>query len=228
MSGKYYGIGKYHSNKELTAEEKKEAIVELKDSALSDWYATYYDAEFCVKCDSPGYLVDFYNSRVSYKKRFEGWFKEENLSGNKHLDIGFASGKTIYWLSKLFSEIRIDTFDFNKNCENLMPYLKELIPQISNISIDDASKFCANNESYDSITAIDFYEHTPMNIMIESLKINYNILKKGGTMYLYLGKTICTEHINLMEDSKTISLCEKMGFEFKGENNSLLLFSKRN
>lgn len=226
MSNKYYGNGKFLKNRDISQEDRRCSIDEMKHDSLDKWYATYYDAEFCMNCDGPEYLKNFYLSRKRYAQRFNSWFNKLNLDGNVHLDIGFASGKTIYWLAQRYPNIVIDTFDFNENCKNLFEPLKELVPQIRNITIDDASNLNYENESYDSITAIDFYEHTPRDIMIKSLEINYKILKYGGEMHLYVGKSVQPEHINLIPDQETIELCEGMGFKLKRVHEELLTFEK--
>jgi len=223
---KYYGKGLYTPNSEISENTKKETIKLTKDEHLNEWYSTYYDGQFFVDCDGEDYLVNFYSKRNKYKQRFDMWFKDLKLDGNLHLDYGFSTGKTLYWLSKKYNNITIDSFDFNENCKNIINYIKNLNPQVRDLTIQDSSKLKYPKESYDSITAIDFYEHTPYKIMVESLKISYKILKKGGTIHIYVGKTISSEHINLISDSKTIELCESLGFKLTRKLNELLSFSK--
>jgi hypothetical protein len=139
---------------------------------------------------------------------------------------GCPTGKSLYWLSERYPEIKIHTIDFNKNCENIFEPLRELIPQIVDISIQDASQLDYAPDSFDSITALDFYEHTPEPVMIESLKMNRELLRDGGKMFLYVGKTPNEEHINLIPDAQTIDLCRGLGFTFETEINELLVFRK--
>lgn len=223
---KYYGKGTYLQNSEISKKTKKETINLTKDEHLNEWYATYYDGQFFIDCNSEDYLTNFYSKRPKYKERFDKWFKGLNLDGNLHLDYGFSTGKTLYWLSNRFTNITIDSFDFNENCNNIIKYLKNLNPQVRDLTIQDSSKLKYPKEIYDSITAIDFYEHTPYKIMVESLKISYKILKNGGTIHIYVGKTVNPEHINLISDVKTIELCESLGFKLNREYDELLSFIK--
>ena len=62
--------------------------------------------------------------------------------------------------------------------------------------------------------------------MLDSLKINFNALKQKGRMYLYLGKTIQEEHINILEDKQTIDICTSLGFKFIENIDELLIFEK--
>lgn len=225
-NNKYFGLGKYRKNIEISSKLRKETIDKTESNKLNEWYSTYYDAEFFMECTGIDYLIDFYNTQKHYQSRFTTWFNDIDLSDNIHLDIGFSTGKTLYWMSKKYTNIVIDTFDFNENCKNIFHPLTELIPQIRNIDILDATKLNYKENSYDSITALDFYEHTPIEIMIESLKINYKILKPHGEMFIYVGKSPNEEHINLIPDSETIKICKEIGFKFIRANNELLIFSK--
>lgn len=223
----YFGNGNYRLNKEITKKIRKETIDKTESDKLNEWYSTYYDAEFFIECTGTKYLSDFYNKKFNiYGTRFNNWFNSHNLENNIHLDIGFSTGKTLYWLSKKYPNIVIDTFDFNENCKNIFEPLKELIPQIRNIDILDATNLNYEENSYDSITALDFYEHVPIELMIESLKINYKILKPNGEMFIYLGKSPNEEHINILPDSTTIQLCKDIGFQLKNSFNELLTFTK--
>jgi len=223
----YFGNGEYRLNKDITKKIRKETIDKTESNKLNEWYSTYYDAEFFMECTGTKYLLDFYNRNFNtYGSRFNNWFDSYNLENNVHLDIGFSTGKTLYWLSKKYPNIVIDTFDFNENCKNIFEPLQELIPQIRNIDILDATKLNYKENSYDSITALDFYEHVPIKLMIESLKINYKILKPYGEMFIYVGKTPNEEHINLISDSETIKICEEIGFKFIRAKNELLIFKK--
>jgi len=222
----YYGKGEYTPNAKISNDLRKKTISTTKNEDLDMWYATYYDSEFFIKCDGEEYLTNFYSKKNRYKSRFDEWFKDLNFNGNTHLDYGFSTGKSLYWLTKRYNDIIIDSFDFNENCKNVIPYIKNLCPQVRELTIQDSSKLNYSEETYDSITALDFYEHTPYEIMVESLKISYKILKKGGTMHLYVGKTTNPEHINLISDSKTIELCESLGFKLKRNYKELLTFTK--
>tara|TARA_B100000212_G_C27306933_1_gene504045 strand:+ start:126 stop:803 length:678 start_codon:yes stop_codon:yes gene_type:complete len=223
---KYHGKGEYQPNSKISSDLRRQTIDDTPDEQLNDWYATYYDAEFFMKCDGPEYLRNYYATKNFYRYRFDSWFEEFELDGNIHLDLGFSTGKSLFWLSQIYPNLQIHTIDFNENCRNIFEPLQELIPQIVDISIQDASKLDFAQESFDSITALDFYEHTPLEVMKKSLELNFDLLRKGGMMYLYVGKTPNEEHINLIPDAQTIALCVDIGFTFEKEKNQLLVFSK--
>lgn len=222
----YHGKGEYLTNDKINSGLRKSTIESTPEEKLNEWYATYYDAEFFMKCDGPDYLVQYYHLRSKYESRFRGWFDGIHLDGNTHLDLGFSTGKSLYWLSQLYPNIQIHTIDFNENCRNIFEPLQDLVPQIVDISIQDASKLDFAQESFDSITALDFYEHTPIEVMRKSLELNFELLHKGGRMFLYVGKTPNEEHINLIPDAQTIVLCTDIGFTFEQDKNELLVFSK--
>lgn len=222
----YHGKGEYLTNNKINSDLRRSTIESTPDEKLNEWYATYYDAEFFMKCDGSDYLVQYYHLKTKYEARFKGWFHDIQLDGNTHLDLGFSTGKSLYWLSQLYPNIQIHTIDFNENCRNIFKPLQDLVPQIVDISIQDAADLDFAEESFDSITALDFYEHTPKEIMRESLRINHEILRKGGRMFLYVGKTPNEEHINLIPDTETIQMCEDVGFNFEFDKSELLVFTK--
>ena len=100
MKTKYYGNSEYKSNKEITQKIRAESIEKTKDENLNEWYATYYDAEFFINCTDPEYLLSFYKKRKHYEVRFNSWFKDVDLDNNVHLDIGFSTGKSLFWLGQ--------------------------------------------------------------------------------------------------------------------------------
>lgn len=223
----YHGLGDYKPNAEISSDLRRDTINKTPDDALNDWYATYYDAEFFMKCDGPEYLRNYYGTKNRYRVRFDSWFRDFDLDGNIHLDLGFSTGKSLFWLSQIYPNLKIHTIDFNENCKNIFEPLQELIPQIVDISIQDASKLDFAQELFDSITALDFYEHTPSEVMRKSLELNFELLREGGIMFIYVGKTPNEEHINLIPDAQTIALCTDIGFNFEQEKRELLVFRKK-
>lgn len=193
---------------------------------LQKWYKLNYDPGWYENCDSCEYLLDFYRRRKRYEVRLRRQFEGIELSG-LGLDLGFATGKALFWLQNLYPKVQFDALDFNPSVLKVIPYLQEVVPAIREFLVCDCTRIERPDDSYDFVTSLDFYEHLPEETYFLSLREVLRLLKPEGRLFLYIGKTKLPEHINLRSNEQVISDCGKRGFEFVRNSRDLLIFTKR-
>jgi len=185
---------------------------------LDEWIKTSNSSEIFLKKYSEPWFQ-------SYINRWKNWFNGIDLHG-RILELGFQDGKTLYQIGKKYKDITIDALDFNPGLNRIIPHLKNIIPNLEDIWIGDCQDINKPDEYYNFISCLDFYEHLPRNIYLNSIKESYRILKNDGKIFVYVGKTDAAAHINLIPDSVVIKDMENAGFIHLDTIADMMTFSK--
>jgi len=160
-----------------------------------------------------------------YINRWRNWFQNIDIKG-RILDLGFQNGKTLYQLSQHYPDVKIDALDFNFALSNAIPFYKKLMPNLDDIWIGDCQHVDKPDGYYDYIHCIDFYEHLPPEVYLQSIQESRRLLKDNGTMFVYVGKTDAMAHIHLISNNEVIKDMEQFGFKFVHAIDDLLVFNK--
>lgn len=158
--------------------------------------------------------------------RWQSAFKDyPDLSG-RCLELGFNSGLTVHRMAEKYPDLKVDGIDFNPAVERLIPFIKSFNSNVDDLWIGDTQDIDKPSSYYDYITSLDFFEHLPLRIYIDTLGECCALLKSGGKIWVYFGRPEAQEHINrrdniaVVEDFKSygVNLCD-----IKGE---VLIFQK--
>jgi len=186
---------------------------------LDDWVKNVDSKEvFLEKWGSPWFL--------NYIYRWRAWFEDIDISG-RILDIGFQDGKTLYQISQKYPDLKIDALDFNPALSNIIPFLKELMPNLEDIWIGDCQQINKPDGYYDAIHCIDFFEHLPEAVYFKAIKEAHRVLKEDGRIFVFVGKTDATAHIHLISNADVIYDFGRNGFYHIETINDMLIFEKR-
>lgn len=124
------------------------------------------------------------NSVPPHSAQLENVFKKRwrnSLKGDL-LEIGCGSGSDIEMFSKIKEIKKITAIDLGENIEKLIKQYKE--EQDIDISRGNALSLDFNDEKFDVIYSFGVFHHTsdPIKCISEA----YRVLKKNGTIFLYL------------------------------------------
>jgi len=162
-----------------------------------------------------------------YINRWKNWFANIEING-RILDIGFQNGNTLYQFSQKYPNIKIDALDFNPGLLNAIPFYKKLMPNLDDIWIGECQSINKPDKYYDYISALDFFEHLPENIYFKTIQECYRLLKNGGHIFVYVGKSGATAHINERPDEQVIKDMQYYGFEKIQNIQGMFVFRKQN
>ena len=145
--------------------------------------------------------------------------------GGRCLELGFNSGLTVWRLAKKYPDLVVDGIDFNPAIERLIPFIKGFLPNVGDLWLCDSSKIDRPDGHYDCITSLDYFEHLPLFIYVDTLLECARLLKPGGLIWVYFGRPEAVEHINRREDRSVIEDFWGLGFKLI-EHGDVLVFQK--
>ena len=196
-----------------------------------EWYGGEYVDNWINTIHDKDSLLANYNRQVKYRDRFYYWFKNVMPVQGNVMEYGFNDGKSMYWLNNMFGHINFYTMDWSTKLDSIIPYIKEVVDELKEVQYYDCTAgIKADDSFFDCVLSIDFFEHLPNVVYNTVIKETYRILKPGGHAYVYIGKTVQPEHINLIGDSVVMVDMMKGGFIPAGmidyHGDKLLIFKK--
>ncbi len=161
-------------------------------------------------------LIEWYDSNVQYKGRFDRWFKTISMAG-KCLELGFQCGKTAYWMKEKWPEITLDILDWNEELGTLGEVIKEAA-NINEVFLQDCQKIDKEDGYYDNIFSLDFYEHLPEEAYFNSMEEVHRLLGPEGRFFVFMGKgRHHASHINVRALTTIVNDVESKGFRLTGQ-----------
>lgn len=179
----------------------------------NEWYEKNISNGWLKKIKKEEDLVELYY-KPHLKKKTSSITKMWGVVHPKGLGLecGFNSGLSLCVLGKMFDNIQMDAFDFNRSLVKILPAIGKM-PHVRTLWICDARQLPPEDNRYDFINCCDFLEHIPIRIVTPVLYELRRVLKPGGLMGVYAGQSKkIPEHVNLKTPARWCKLIEKQGF----------------
>lgn len=179
---------------------------------------------------SSGIFLEKYSSQwfQNYINRWKTWFNGIKISDNSRiLELGFQDGKTLYRFGQKYPNTKLDAIDFNPELSNAALQLKKIIPNLDDIWIGECQNTNKPDGYYDYISSLDFFEHLPEDIYFKTIQECYRLLKDGGYIFVYVGKSGAAAHINERPDEQVVKDMHLGGFEKIRDIQGMLVFRKQ-
>lgn len=171
------------------------------------WYEEIYhpNAEWYGDMDTPSKLISWYHHKFrAHLERFRIWFAGVKLNQGELLELGFNTGKTAYYMSKLYPNLIIDGIDFSRAVQPIGDLLVKMMPNIRSMRLASCSDLPFDDNSYNFVTALDLFEHLPETTYQETIDEINRVMRGNGLVFVYTGQAIQDEHIHIIPPEKVV------------------------
>ena len=159
-----------------------------------------------------------------YMGRLARWFSNTKIYGNV-LEMGFNDCKTIAFLLDNYEHIEVDAFDWNESTRPFTEAFKRVHPRMGRFSFCDCSNLPYEDNRFDFVTALDFFEHIEPSKYYKCISEVYRVTKPRGRIFVYFGTSKSDPaHINLKSVSECIKDMEGQKFEFESVKDGMITF----